>query len=73
MFFAPTVVAFLVLCLVNVLLIRIFAGDEVAERRANIMEKLVDSVISDEAVVYQCSDLIDRKAWKSLSLFWRFM
>ncbi len=71
-FFVPTVVAFLAFCLVNVLLIRFFAGEELSKRRAKIMGTLVDSVISSEAVIYQCDDLLDRMAWKSLSVFWRF-
>ena len=71
-FFAPTVVLFSLLCIVNVLLIRLFASEELSRRRANIMEKLLDSAVSKNPLIYHCTDLLDRSAWKSLRLFWRY-
>jgi|SRR5208283_70369 len=71
-FFAPALILFLGLYLFNWFLIRMLAAEELGKRQEKIMGRLVDSLVSNEPLPYELDGLIDKHAWKSLKLFWRF-
>jgi hypothetical protein len=70
-FFVPTVIVFFFLQTTNFFLIWAFGDDELSKRREEIMEKLLDSLVSNQPVAYERKDILDRQAWRSLKLFWR--
>ncbi len=70
-FLAPAIILFFGLRMINWLLIRTIASEEIAKRREEIMVKLVDSLVSKDSIPYRKNDLLDKHAWKSLKPFWR--
>jgi hypothetical protein len=71
-FFAPALVLFAVMYIINWALIASFAGEEVTKKREEILANLVDALAVNNSIRYRIENLIDRHAWKSLKLFWRF-